>query len=231
MSLINNIATIIDNKQAIDKVTYLKDQVSYDDEISILDIDMKSILPPPEKNSSQKTRKELEIIAKMTNSRSRKELDLIYIVDNEPLDLFHDFLEKRNLNFPTNLFIQHYNVLEQYIYALKYYFNRARPEQIAPYYNIDIDVLYTDTHQTPSYPSGHQMYAELAAHIASDMYPEYRTDFFRLSEYCGLARILQGVHYPSDNIAGKVATSKLYKLMKEVENDKKDKKLSIDRQS
>ena len=38
MSLINNIATIIDNKQEIHKVTYLKDQVSYDDEISILDI-------------------------------------------------------------------------------------------------------------------------------------------------------------------------------------------------
>lgn len=231
MSLINNIATIIDNKQEIDKVTYLKDKVSYDDEISILDIDLSSILPSPEKNSSQKTRKELELIARMTKSRSRKELDLIYIADNEPLDLFDDFLNKRGLQFPHGIFVEYYNVLEQYIYALKYYFNRARPEQIAPYYNIDIDVLYTETHQTPSYPSGHQMYAELAAYIASDIYPEYRKDFFQLSEYCGLARILQGVHYPSDNVAGRIATSKLYPLMKRIEDDKKNKKLSIDKQS
>lgn len=231
MSLINNVAAIIDSKKDIDKVTYLKDKVSYDDEISILDIELDTILPSPTKNSSQKTKKELEFIAKMTKSRSRKELDLIYIVDNEPLDLFEDFLSERGFQFPKTVFINHYNVLEQYIYALKYYFNRARPEQIAPYYNIDIDVLYTDTHQTPSYPSGHQMYAELAAYVASDVYPEYRKDFFRLSQYCGLARILQGVHYPSDNVAGRIATSKLYPLMKRIEDDKKNQKLSIDKQS
>ena len=44
---------------------------------------------------------------------------------------------------------------------LKYYFNRPRPEQIAPYYEYRINVMYTETHHTPSYPSGHTIYAEL----------------------------------------------------------------------
>lgn len=219
MSLINKVDAII-GKKDIDKVSYLENKVSYDDELSILDIDIKTILPEPPKNSSQKTRKELELISEMTESRTRKELDLIYIVDNEPLELFENFLQAKNLPFPHITFIDYYNVLEQYIYALKYYFNRARPEQIAPYYNLDIDILYTDTHQTPSYPSGHTMYSELAAHIASEKYPEYKKDFFELSNYCGLGRILQGVHYPSDNAASKLAVSKLYPLIKEYFDEK-----------
>lgn len=218
MSLINKVDAII-GKKDIDKVSYLENKVSYDDELSILDIDIKTILPEPPKNSSQKTRKELELISEMTESRTRKELDLIYIVDNEPLELFENFLQAKNLPFPHITFIDYYNVLEQYIYALKYYFNRARPEQIAPYYNLDIDILYTDTHQTPSYPSGHTMYSELAAHIASEKYPEYTRDFFELSNYCGLGRILQGVHYPSDNAASKLAVNKLYPLIKEYLNE------------
>jgi hypothetical protein len=63
------------------------------------------------------------------------------------------------------------------------------------------------------------MYAELAAYIASDQYPEYKETFFKLSDYCGLARVLQGVHYPSDNDAAKVALSKLYPKIKEKINE------------
>lgn len=222
MSLINKVAAIIDGKKDIDTVHYLEKKVNYDDGISTLNIDIEKIIPPPPKNSSNKTAQELNLISKATKSRSSSELELVKIVDSEPLSLFYSFLSGKNLDFPQNLFDEHYNVLEQYIYALKYYHNRARPEQVAPYYGIEIDVLYTDTHHTPSYPSGHTMYSELAAHVLTDKYPEYKDDFFTLSDYCGLARILQGVHYPSDNKASKTATNKLYKLMKGIENEKSE---------
>lgn len=214
MSLINKVAAIIDANADIDKVGYLDRKVNYDDEISILDIDIKDIVPPPPKNSSLTTKKELEQISKATKSRSRKEIDLVNVVDKEPLELFYRFL-KGGRKFNQAKFDEFYNVLEQYVYALKYYHNRARPEQLAPYMNLGIDVLYTETHHTPSYPSGHTMYSELAAHMLSDDYPEYREEFFELSKYCGLARILQGVHYPSDNKASIVAVEKLYPLIKE----------------
>jgi len=215
MSLINKVAAIIDSKADLDKVGYLENKVNYDDEISVLDIELKSLLPPPPKNSSLTTKREVEEIAKATKNRTRRELDLVYLVDNEPLDLFTNSLSKRGMKFPKDVFDTYYNVLEQYVYALKFYHNRARPEQLAPYFNVDIDILYTETHHTPAYPSGHTMYSELAAHILSDLYPELREEFFQLSDYCGLARILQGVHYPSDNKASKIAVNKLYPLMKE----------------
>lgn len=232
MSLINKIASIIDNKAELEKVAYMPNKISYDDDLAILDINLKSIIPNPPSNTSSTTAKELKEIAKATKNRSTKELDLIYTVDKEPLDLFTNFLSARKLLFPKGVFDDYYNILEQYVFALKYYYNRARPEQLAPYYNLDINVLYTDTHHTASYPSGHTMYAELAAYIASETYPEYRNEFFELSKYCGLARILQGVHYPSDNKASVLAVKKLYPLIKRYYDDKKrTQKNPLDRRS
>jgi len=222
MSLINKVAAIIDAHKNIDDVYYLDRKVNYDDDIAILNINIKDIVPAPPKNSSITTQKELENISKATKSRSVKEINLINIVDEEPLDLFYDFLDKKGRKFDKNKFDTYYNILEQYVYALKYYHNRARPEQLAPYSNLDIDVLYTETHHTPSYPSGHTMYSELAAHMLADEYPEYREEFFELSKYCGLARILQGVHYPSDNRASVIAVEKLYPLIKEKYEQRKE---------
>jgi hypothetical protein len=117
-------------------------------------------------------------------------------------------------------FFEAFNIIEQYSFALTSFYNRPIPEHLAPYHNLDITVIFTETHHTPSYPSGHTIYSELAAHIVSEEYPEYKKDFFTISNYCGLARILQGVHYASDNEASKIALSKLYPLLKELENEK-----------
>lgn len=230
MSLINKVVSIINTSHDIDSVGYLKNKVSYNDDLRTLNIDLNQILPAPPKNSSSKTANELKQISKATASRSNAEYDLISIVDEDPLRLFYEFCKGKNIKFPTLKFTEAYNVVEQYVFALKYLFNRARPEQLAPYYNLDINIIFSNTHDTPSYPSGHTMYSELAAHIASDEYPEYRKDFFRLSEYCGLARILQGVHFPSDNEASKIAINKLYPLLKELESDisEKNQNFSID---
>jgi len=228
MSLINKVAAIIDSKKPIDEVTYLEKRVRYDDTISILDIDLKTIIPAPAKNSSLTTGKELSEISRLTKIRTNKEIDLIRSVDRDPLELYLGLLKKNGLVFPQALFNDYYNIIEQYMYALKFYYNRARPEQLAPYFNLDIDVLYTETHHTPSYPSGHMMYSELVAHVLSDKYPEFKDKFFELSNYCGYARILQGVHYASDNKVSRIVVEKLYKLIKGISDDKESKKLSID---
>jgi len=214
MSLINKVAAIIDHSKPIDEVSYIKDKVSYSEDISILNLDFEKIIPAPPKNSSITTKKELEVVAKATKSRSQKEIELIYNVDDSPLNVFYPWLAKKGLTMPKSVINQLYNILEQYMYALKYHFNRARPEQLAPYYGIDINILFTDTHHTPSYPSGHTMYAEMTAHILSEFYPEHKKDFFELADYCALARILQGVHFPSDNTASKIATQKLFTAMR-----------------
>ena len=229
MSLINKVEAIINTHKHIDKVAFAPNKVNYDDGISILDIELTSILPPPPKNSSITTKRELEELARFTKSRSEAEIDLIRVVDRDPLELFEDYLVKENIVFPINKFAQYLNIVEQYQYALKYYHNRARPEQLAPYYNLEIDVLITDSHHTPAYPSGHTMYAELAAYILTDAYPDRKNDFFNLSKYCGFARILQGVHYASDNEASRIAVAKLYPLIRSKYEPARTKEITIDR--
>ena len=101
MSLINKVAAIIDSKKQIDEVTYLENQVSYDEGMSFLGIDLKSIIPDFPKNSSSTTENELIAIAKATKNRSEQELDLVYTVDKDPLGIFIPFLKKHNGSFIT----------------------------------------------------------------------------------------------------------------------------------
>jgi len=231
MSIINKIDQIIRQQENIDDLGYLRNKMSYQDDIknNVVKIDWLKIIDAPPKNSSPKTTRELASISKATVNRTAKEIDLVIKVDKDPINLFLDFLENKNLNFPKSKFYTFYDFLEPYIYGLKYHFNRARPEQLAPYHNINIKILYTDTHHTPSYPSGHTMYAELAAHILSDEYPEYKSNFFEIAKFCGLARVLQGVHFPSDNEASVAAVNVLYPLIKEgIENVKTSKEFPFD---
>ena len=115
-----------------------------------------------------------------------------------------------------------YNLIYPVIMNLKYQYNRPRPEQLAERLGFKVNVVKTKTHQTPAYPSGHTVYAAIGAYLLADMYPELSSDFFRKIGETGLARCLQGVHYPSDNEASMVISGAIwqdlrYKLFPDLE--------------
>ena len=201
MSLINKVVAIVNNKVPLKDLRYAQPFV-YESGQGILSINWKTILPDPPANDSTTTKKELDLVIKAAANRTNEATELVYKVDDDPLHLFYDFLDKKELKYNRSLFDEYYNILESYVYALKYHYNRPRPDQIAPYYNEEVKVIYTSTHQTPAYPSGHTAYAALAAHMLSKKFPQYKKEFFDLANMAGTARILQGVHYPSDNVAG-----------------------------
>ena len=179
-------------------------------------IDPLSIAPMPAKNSSPETRKELEYVAKRANNRTVEEIKLVYLVDDEPLDLFTEAVEKNNLEFPYHKFQTIYNnVVTALVDHAKFFYNRARPFQIAPHYKITIDRLITSTHHTPSYPSGHTLYGALAGAIMTEKYPEKKGLWDELVQKVALARVLQGVHYQSDNDASIQIMNKIYPKLSE----------------
>jgi hypothetical protein len=228
MSLINKVAAIIDSKVKLEELKYSKDFI-YESDRGILNIPWKKILDNPPKNNSITTSKEIDLISEATKNRSNKAVELIYKVDKDPLILFLEFFEGKNIDVSTSNFDNYWNIAESYVYALKYHFNRPRPEQIAPYLNKEIRVIYTDTHGSPSYPSGHTLYAYLAAHVFSEKYPEYTKNFFELAKQAGIARILQGVHYPSDNKAGLIAAQYLFAKIKEKLDEQEGKNFPVDK--
>ena len=180
------------------------------------DIDIFSISPKPEKNSSPATKKELEYVAKFANNRTIEDIKFVYLIDEEPLVPFEQELKKHSLEFPYHKFNTIYeNIVTALIDHLKFYYNRARPFQVAPHYNIEINRLITSTHHTPSYPSGHTIYGGLAAEILKEKYPEKTAVFDQLAQKVGHARVLQGVHYPSDNVASITIIKTIYPKLSE----------------
>ncbi len=178
-------------------------------------IDLFNIVPEPNKNSSTETKNELLYLQGLTKSLTKSQVDLIYRVDDDPMHLFKDLITDNKLDFSTQFFTaMYYTCVIAIVDHLKFYYNRARPYQLAEHYKIKINRTVTNTHGTPAYPSGHTMYAALIAEILGDKYPKYKSNLDAIVDMSGKARELQGVHYPSDNEASKKIIKTIYPQLK-----------------
>lgn len=181
------------------------------------------VLPDPPTNDGEITKREILYVSELTKNRTNSQVDLIKLVDNEPTDLYHKTLRKLNLEFPKEIFDKSWNILKPIILNLKHRHNRPRPYQLSEKYGIEINLLDSKTAQTPSYPSGHTAYAALGAYILAAKYPQFSEYFFDKVQTAGMARMLMGVHYPSDNEASMIITGAVwedmrYKLFPELPN-------------
>lgn len=97
----------------------------------------------------------------------------------------------------------------------KQHFDTLRPTQLAakvghPFVG---DYLLKSA-QTASYPSGHTTQAFYLAMFLSKMYPDLEADLFTLAQMVADSRIDRGVHFPSDNAAGKQLAEVLFEMSK-----------------
>lgn len=193
----------------INTIKYGKQTKTWDvsDEVTIA---WKDVLPLPPANNGVTTKKELTYLSKLTSNRTTEQENLIKLIDKEPLDLYYQVLKKYNLKMPKKIFDKAWSTVRPVVMNLKWKHNRPRPHQLADKYGIPLKVIYTDSAQTPAYPSGHTAYGALAAYVLSATYPEYSSEFFGLVGKVGMGRMLQGVHYPSDNEASMVITGALW---------------------
>lgn len=192
------------NVLSLDKINSLGYETIYLEKpmSNLIDFDWKKILDPPPKNSDEVTIKELKLISQCTNNRTPKDIELIYNVDQDLDKPFIFLLQKYGLKYPQNYIDLFYDIVHPVLINTKNYWNRPRPQQLAKYFHINIDVILTDTHHTASYPSGHTVYSSLVANIVKSLFPKvnYKELDYIVSE-TARARVLQGVHYPSDNKA------------------------------
>lgn len=189
------------NKSKIDSVgfetVYLEKPVS-----NLIDFDWKNILDPPPKNTDEKTIEELILISRETKKRTNKDIELIHNVDLDLDKPFIILLTKYSLQYPQNYIDLFYDIVHPVLINIKNYWNRARPKQLAGIFNIEIDTIITDSIHTPSYPSGHTVYSSLVANIINDLYPKIpRRELDNIVLETAKARVMQGVHFPSDNKA------------------------------
>jgi hypothetical protein len=175
-----------------------------------------SYIDPPPSNDSSKTKEELYEVQELSSARTESGTNTILTIDKDPLIIFKHFLNRNNLVFEELEFSRLYSILYEIILDVKYYYNRPRPNQIAEFYDINIDVLHTKTHDTPSYPSGHVAYAALAYEICSEKYPHLEMKFKDMLNKVSRARIVQGVHFKSDNDASIDFVHSIYNILKQI---------------
>jgi len=200
-------------KNQIDSLTY--DTVYLEKPVSdLVDFDWKKILKSPPPNSSKETLKELNFVSKSTLNRNQKDTELVFNVDKDMDTPYILSLKKYNLKYPQNYINLFYDMVRPVLLNTKSYWNRARPKQLASFLNIPLDVIVTDTHHTASYPSGHVVYSNLAANIIKDLYPQVQIkelDF--IVNETARARVLQGVHFPSDNQASIIFSNYMFQKL------------------
>ena len=213
------------DESILNKITKLRyDNVKKSFKVpEVVTIGWDNILADPPFNDSDTTKKELLHVSELTKNLSSSEIDLVKMVDADPNLLYQKTLKKHNLEFPEEIFKKSWAIMYPVIENLKYKFNRPRPYQLAPLYNININIIETNSHKRPAYPSGHTAYAALGAYILSAKYPQYSSEFFSQVSTAGMARMLQGVHYPSDSEASMVISAAIwenirYDLFPELQN-------------
>lgn len=173
----------------------------------IIDFDYTKILPPPLKNTDKDTIKELMLLSRETQNRSEQDIKILLQIDHDVDPIFANLLAQYDLEYPEAYIKNFYSIIKPVLKNIKGFWNRPRPKQLADLLSIDIDVIVTDTHHSASYPSGHTVYSSLVASIIKDLYPEINHNKLdTIVNDTAKARVMQGVHYPSDNKASLIFT-------------------------
>ena len=124
--------------------------------------------------------------------RTREMEDFFYLTDESVSYAFTKVVD-RSIDELDSIFAP-YTLL---IMFLKYLINRARPAQVNS--NVRRLELKSISADSPALPSGHSFQAFILAKVLSEEYPSKKEILYNTAERCGHARIIAGLHYPSDH--------------------------------
>jgi len=177
-------------------------------------------------NSSDQTRVELDYMLQLQQKRTKAEIARAEYIANigswpniiNPMD--SDYAENRrqlfyiaepvgswfnDQNFPaiTQLLLNCIQDIRVTEFRLKRYFKRPRPYHLEPALHPLARI------NSPSFPSGHTLWAFTEALVFSEIIPEKREQFIARAEEVRWSRELMGIHYPSDNEASRIIAAQL----------------------
>jgi acid phosphatase (class A) len=172
-------------------------------------------------NSSDQTKGDLEYLLKLQNTRTKADTTKAQFIAQigswpniiNPTD--PDFAENRTQlfyiastvgdwfnsdNFPatTQLLLNCIQDIRVTEFRLKRHFKRPRPYHLEPMLNPITRI------NSPSFASGHTLWAFTEAFLFAELIPEKRNSFILKAEEVRWSREILGLHYPSDNEASRI---------------------------
>jgi acid phosphatase (class A) len=170
------------------------------------ELDLTHYLPLPPAADSQQTKSEIEELLAVQASRTPEQAASAIADAEENLGVFWAAVGGQGapkLSPRTETFFGRLSATESSISdPAKKYFARRRPHTV----DSKIEpIVYRSG--SGSWPSGHSTYGWMMAIVLADMVPEKRDDLFvRAAAYAG-NRVIAGIHYRSDLMAGRQAGS------------------------
>ena len=184
-------------------------------------------------NSSKQTQAELEFLLDWQNTRTEEQINRsknvlapigywphIDILENHEgykRNREHLFYEGRAVmgpqvtaeNYPATARLlagvtKDMRIME---FSVKFHLLRPRP------YHLDKRLQPLANMSSPSFASGHTLWAYIQAYVWSELIPEKRSDFLEIAYEVGESREIMGIHYPSDEEASRVLAHQMLSLM------------------
>ncbi len=193
----------------------------------------RSITPPA--NSSDQTNAEIEFLLEWQEKRTSKQIERssrflapigywphIDLLENHrgyKENLRHLFYEGRVVlggdctpeNYPATRKLlagvtKDMRIME---FTVKYHLLRARP------YHLSKELQPLARINSPSFASGHTLWAYIQAFTWSELVPSKRQEFLQTAYEVGESREIMGIHYPSDEEAARVLAHSMLSAMLE----------------
>jgi hypothetical protein len=161
----------------------------------------------PPKNSSIQTYQELLYLKDLPEDND-------FVEKHDDIEgVMEEVCNEHNLTFPKDLvkeLLKSCSMLE-----LKYHFNRPRPYQLAPHYNIKLGGKVMESMKTPSYPSGHSAQGILIGKVLQTKLPINTDAFIEAGKRISYSRNIGRAHYPSDSRMGEIIGNVMFNHIKD----------------
>jgi acid phosphatase (class A) len=179
-------------------------------------VDVANLLPEPPAKDSLEQQSEIELILKLQEARTPEQVTRIKLEDKFTVFIFSDVLgpgfTPENCPETKALFEKTMVDAKYFSKVGKAHWDRARPPMAHPKVKAVIDE--TDS----SYPSGHATRSMVMALMLSEIDPADKAKLIQRGELVGWDRVIAGVHYPSDVVAGRtLGLAVFHALMKSPE--------------
>lgn len=170
-------------------------------------------LPPPPKNSSPETAKELSALHTYQNQRTPREVqDIVTEVRTKETYFaghsIKEYMDRTQFPATAALLADSIHDLEVIEMQQKEKFDRIRPSFLDTTLTPVIVVP-----EFPAYPSYHATETHFFAYVFAELAPSRRDEFLARAQQIALNREIAGVHYPSDSAAGVLLAQQFFDIM------------------
>jgi acid phosphatase (class A) len=168
------------------------------------------LIEPPEEHS-HKAKADIETVLQVQQNRTSEQC--LEAKKQAKLSIESFYEGQTGINISPLLFQDLLDWVRPVIGRAKDRYGRPRPYVIDPRV-----VPCLPKEESASYPSGHSILAGLVGNVLAELYPAHKALFYSKVHEISKNRIIAGLHYPSDTVAGEEFGKRIFMALKQNRN-------------